>query len=93
MNGAVAGAAIAAAVAQAIRASGAIVRIEPQELMKLINRAERPLIVVAEGGLFKKKYQYLTSYKGLAFFTESHTPLQFGSGAELVAAGKIWIPG
>jgi hypothetical protein len=27
-----------------------------------------PLIVLAEDGLFSKNYQYLMSYKGIAFF-------------------------
>ncbi len=88
-----AGGAAAAAIAQAIKASGVIVRIEPGEFAKLMNRARDPLIVVAEGGLFSKNYQYLMSYKGIAFFTKSGTPLSLPGGAELVTAGRIWSPG
>jgi len=33
------------------------------------------------------------SYKGLAFFTKSDTPLPLPTGAEIVNAGRIWNPG
>jgi hypothetical protein len=33
------------------------------------------------------------SYKGLAFFSKSSTPLQLPANAEVVTAGRIWIPG
>jgi hypothetical protein len=70
-----------------------IVRVEPGEFSKLVNRANDPLIVFAEGGLFRKNYQYLMSYKGIAFFTKSSDPLPLAGGAELVTAGRIWVPG
>ena len=52
-----------------------------------------PLVVHAVGGFFTTSYQYLTSYKGLAFFAKSSAPLTLPSGTELVQAKKIWIPG
>lgn len=88
-----AGGAAAAAIVQAIKASGVIVRVEPQEFSKLMNHAKDPLIVLAEGGVFSTNYQYLMSYKGLAFFTKSKAPLPLPGGAELVNAGRIWVPG
>jgi hypothetical protein len=91
-TGAVA-AAGAAAIVNAIKASGVIVRVKPEEFSKLLNRAQDPLIVVAESGIFTTSYQYLMSYKGLAFFTSSPTLLPLPGGAEVVSAGSIWIPG
>lgn len=85
-------AAAAAAIAQAIRASGAIVRVEPEDFLTILGRAERPVVVVAEGGFFSTTYQYLTSYKGLAFFAKSKIPLQLPNDIELIQAKKIWIP-
>ena len=85
--------AAAAAIAKAVKASGTIVRVEPEEFARLLTRQPGMLVVSAEGGLFSTKYQYLTAYKGLAFFTESATPLTLPSGCELVVARKIWIPG
>ena len=88
-----AGGAAAAAIIQAIKASGVIVRVEPEEFSKLMNRVKDPLIVVAEGGVFTKNYQYLVGYKGLAFYTKSAEPLQLPASAEVIAAKSIWIPG
>lgn len=88
----VAGAA-AAAIAEAVKASGAIVRVKPHEFTKLVSRAEEPLVVVATGGFVRTNYQYLLSYKGFVFFTKSDQPLQLPGDAEVVRAVKIWIPG
>lgn len=90
----VAAAAHAAAIARAIKASGTIVRVEPAEFLKVLARTAEPLVVFAErsGFLNPKKYEYLTSYKGLAFFTKSATPVQFAGRVEIISAKKIWIP-
>jgi hypothetical protein len=87
------GGAAAAAIAQAIKASGVIVRLDPMDFETILSRADAPLVVCAEGGFLSKNYQYLTSYKGLAFFTKSNTQLMIPSHAEIVNARKIWIPG
>ena len=83
---------MAAAIAAAIKASGVLVRLEPIEFTKILNRAKDPLVVTAPGGLFRRKYQYMLSYKGLAFLTLSPTPLMLPAGCEVVSAGGIWIP-
>lgn len=85
--------AMAAAIAQAIKASGVVVRLAPEEFQKIIVRVPDPLVVVAQGGVFRPKFQYLMSYKGLAFFTKSSTPIDLPVGAEVVTAEKIWNPG
>jgi hypothetical protein len=69
-----------------------LIRVEPEEFSKLLNRAKEPLIVVAEGGIFGKNYQYLMSYKGLTFFTKSGAPLPLPGGAELVNAAVSGLP-
>jgi len=86
-------AAAAAVIAQAIRAMGVIVRIEPNEFERILARQDSPLVVTAQGGLLSTTYQYLTSYKGLAFFAQSATPLSLSSNTEVIVANKIWIPG
>lgn len=86
-------AAAAAAIAQAIKASGVIVRLDPEEFSKVLNRAKDPLVVIARGGWLAAKYQYLFSHKGLAFFAGSDTPITLPSGCEIVTAKKIFIPG
>ena len=88
-----AAAAAAAAIAQAIKASGAIVKVAPEEFLKIVSRQESPLVVTAEGGFFGTTHQYLSSYKGLAFFTKSPEPLNLPGDTELIVSQKIWIPG
>ena len=41
----------AAAIAEAIKASGVLIRIDPQEFAKILARTKGPLIVIAEGEL------------------------------------------
>jgi hypothetical protein len=84
--------AAAAAIAQATKAFGVIVKVPEDDFRRLLEKTEKPLVVVALGGLFTKHYRYLTSYKGFAFFTKSATELTLSSRCELVVADKIWIP-
>lgn len=98
-NGAAAGgaaaaaAAAAAAIANATKASGVIVRVGREGFQAILDRSENPLVVHATGGFVGTNYQYLTSYKGLAFFTKSKNPMDLPANTELVMADKIWIPG
>jgi len=50
-------------------------------------------VIHATGGFFSTSYNYLTTYKGLAFFTKAPAPLDLPSTNEVVVAQKIWIPG
>jgi hypothetical protein len=86
------GAAIAAAIAKAIKANGILVRVEPGEFQNIVRKVQDPLVVYAEGGIFSTNYQYLVSYKGFAFFTKSPAQLMLPSGVETILAKKIWIP-
>jgi len=86
-------AAAAAAIANAIKASGVIIRVEPVDFLTILGRQKGLLVVHATGGFFGTNYQYLTSYKGLAFFTKSKTPLNLPGDNELVRTKKIWLPG
>ena len=81
-----------AAVINAIKASGIVVRLEPAEWAALVERMDEPLVVVAEGGMFTKHFRYLTSYRGLAFFTKSPQQLVLPKRAELVHARGISVP-
>lgn len=85
-------AAAAAAVANAIKASGAIVTVEPRQFEDILKRCEAPLVVSAEGGVFSRKYYYLAPYRGLVFHTKTETPLSLPRDTELITAKKIWVP-
>jgi len=89
------GAAVAAhqhAIANAIKASGAIVKLRPEEFAHLLNKAENPLVVYSETRFLGRSYKYLFNYRGLIFFTKSPLPLEMPSGVEMVNAKEIWIP-
>ena len=90
---AAAGAAAAAAIAQAIKASGVVIRVDPTNFVAILARADAPLVVHAPGGLFSKAHRYLTSYKGLAFTTGTSQLLDLPPRAELIEARQIWTPG
>jgi len=86
------GGAAAAAIANAIKASGSIVHVESQTFAQILRKVERPLIVYYQGGLFSAKHQYLTSYKGLTFFAKSNEQIDLPRGVEVIVAKKIWMP-
>ncbi|RKY10581.1 MAG: hypothetical protein DRP65_06395 [Planctomycetota bacterium] len=85
-----AGAAMAA-IANAIKASGAIVRLEPQDFLDILARVAEPLVVYSPSGLLTR-HKYLTSYKGLVFFAASKQLLPIPESAEIIHAKKIWVP-
>jgi hypothetical protein len=78
--------------AQGVMASGLLVRLEPEEFSKVLLRMKEPLVVVVEGGIFSTHYHYLTSYKGLPFYTKSDRQLPLPADAEVINAGSISIP-
>ena len=91
--GAMAGAAAAAAAhSQAVKASGVIVKVAPEDFLNILQRQDQPLVVHATGGFFSTYHRYLSSYKGLAFFTQSPTELSLPKGCEIIQAQKIWVP-
>jgi hypothetical protein len=83
---------IVATIANAIKACGTLVRVEPQEFLKIIGKQEQPLIVRTPPGVFSKSIKYLTSYKGLAFHCKSEMELNLPQKAELINAKKFSIP-
>jgi hypothetical protein len=66
--------------------------VEPDDFVAVLRMSESPLVVRSEGGFFSRRYHYLTSYKGLVFYTKTRLPLLFSPKVELVTARKIWIP-
>jgi hypothetical protein len=85
--------AAAAAIAKAIKASGVIIHVEPADFAGILELQPGALVVHATGGFFSTNYQYLTSYKGLAFFTRASAPLHLPPGTELIQAKRMWVPG
>lgn len=88
-----AGAAAVAAMINALRAMGTIVKVEPAEFEKIVAKQNEPLVVRAPHGFFSKKVDYIVSYKGLAFYTSSREELRLPPNAEIVQAQSMYIPG
>lgn len=93
MGGAPAAAAAAsAAIANAVKACGTIVHVEPDEFLKILSFQKDPLIVQARGGFLSKSNRYMTSHKGLAFFCKSRAELALPGDSQLIHAKRIAIP-
>ena len=88
-----ASAAHVAAIANAIKASGAIVTVSQEDFESILRKIEKPLVIAATGGFISTNYQYLTSYKGFVFFVKCPAPLVFSNKVEIIVAEKIWLPG
>ncbi len=86
-------AAVAAAIANAIKASGVLIKVDQSDFLTILSKAEKPLVITALGGFMTKNYQYMTSYKGFAFYTKSASPLILPGTVEIINAKQIWIPG
>ena len=84
--------AIAAAIAKAIKASGAVVRVSPEDFANILSRVETPLVIYNKGGFFTTKYQYLVSYKGFVFYTKTSSQIDLPKSVEVIIAERIWIP-
>ena len=80
-----------AAMANAIKASGVVVKVEPTDFFVILKKVETPLVVMGRSS-FRKHYQYLTSYRGLAFFTSSAKELILPPRTEFIRAKSISIP-
>ena len=79
-------------IGEAIKASGAIVRVEPDVFEEIVYRQEEPLVVTTTGGFLTTKYRYLCNYKGLTFYTKSAAELRLPPQSQVIAAKKIWVP-
>jgi len=90
VGGAVAAQAIM--IADAIKASGTIVQVEPQELLMVLELNHEPLVVRSSTKFFGVKYQYLTSYRGLAFYAKTKTQLTLPAHCQIIESKKIWVP-
>ena len=66
--------------------------MDPDGFLAIVARCDKPLVVMASGGVFRKSFSYLVGYKGLAFHTKSQTELMLPGKVEVVAAKSITIP-
>ena len=79
-------------LANAIKATGVIVEVAAEDFLSIIKQTEKALVVHAPSGVFRTSHKYLTSYKGLAFYTKVNDPLVFLGSVELIESKRITIP-
>jgi hypothetical protein len=91
--GAAAAAAAHAAMVQAVRAIGTMVKVDPQGFLQIISKNSEPLVVVSRFGIFERWWRYVTSYKGLCFVADSPSELLLPHAAEIIQADETYIPG
>lgn len=85
-------AAQSAAIAQAVGAMGALVRVDEAGFHAILARSETPLVLSAPPyGLFRKTHRYATSYRGFIFITDTKQPITFGRMLELVEVKYIGV--
>ena len=87
-----AGAQAYAAMVNAIRASGAIVEVEPEALEQLVAKEKDPIVIFSEPGFLSKKFTFLINHKGFFFYTKTERHLSFPSDCEMIKSKKIWVP-
>ncbi len=80
--------------ARAYKSNGALIWIGADEFQNILAKNPEPLVVYfKDEGLFKKTaHWYLTSYKGLVFYTGIYEPLQLAESVEIIHAEKFWFP-
>ena len=78
------------ALANAIKAQGVIVEVSPNDFDAILRQTEKPLVVHAESKIIRVTHKYLTSYRGMVFYTRLKEPLQFSRPVEMVEAKKLW---
>ena len=86
------GAAHVAAMMNAIKASGVIVRVEPDTFARLVAKQDEPLVVRHYGGMFKKKWELLAAYRGFVFYTKAVDLPPLPGRTEYIDAEHLSVP-
>lgn len=71
---------------------GLMVRVAPEDFLRLVHQQKEPLVVTSQRGIFVTMHEYLTTYKGLGFVTMSAAELSLPPSAEVVQVKSMWLP-
>lgn len=82
---------VAVQAMNANKAMGSIITVEPEQFLDILGKTEKPLVVHSPSGILTKN-KYITSYKGLVFFTKTKDQLLIPAAAEIINAKKISVP-
>src|SRR6266404_620404 len=75
----------------AAQSMSVVVNTDPAVFLAILAKTKGALVVMSEDGIFRTKYRYLTSYKGLTFHAKSAEPLQLPAGVETLTADSVSI--
>lgn len=79
-------------VALSGQSMGQAIIVSPEDFLSILQRQQEPLVVETWTKIYvyKKNYQYVTSYKGLTFFTHSPTMLPIPANCEIIQPRATW---
>jgi hypothetical protein len=66
--------------------SGVVITLETKEFERLLNQADKPLVVHQEPRWYSPQHRYLFSFRGMTFFTRSKSALRISKYADVVTA-------
>jgi hypothetical protein len=93
MSAAASAAAAAQAIASAIKASGAIVEIEPRDFEQLVRRVPDTIVLHQEpAGMFSRDHRYTTSLGGFIFVARTREAIFEPGQIRAIPVKKIWFP-
>jgi hypothetical protein len=87
-----AGSAAGHTLAQAVKATAGLLRVDAADFQSIVDRVENPIVVIAQGRFFSRSTRYLTSYRGFILYTQSREPLHIPARAEVLTASSLWLP-
>jgi hypothetical protein len=76
---------------EALKAIGSIIVVEPKDFVRIVEKNTDAIVVHTSGGMLSKN-KYITSYKGLIFFTKTKEELELPANIELMRAKKMMLP-
>ncbi len=83
----------AAATANALKASGSLIKVELRDFEKILDKTENSLVVHSSGGMLSRSQHYLVSCSGFTFYYKGKEPLRLPERFDVIEAKSIWIPG
>jgi len=76
----------------ALRMSGAFIRIDVQDFQNILHKAEGLLVIESKTGIFSNTFLYLTSYKGFICYCKTKEQLGVPGSHEKIYASQVSLP-
>ena len=73
----------------ALGAMGFMVHVEPDVFLRLVSKADDPLVLHSRGG-FMRKHRWALAHRGYLFWTATRDTMPMA--VETVAVKRLWVP-